>query len=240
MIDNARYVKAYFRIEAGYVWGKGMDDEAGKRFFEEIVSFLEQIGFSTWDNWPVPRYSGSCPIGHRGAESLYCHPMDLSGYVKEEAVSEIMSILGRGTTFRLRAVDQYERVSNFTHDELREYLIAHFGEVDAIIKKKFATTRRTLYCQPVLTFSLENQVWFSDLNAVVNAFFYERVSELVKQNIIEYRLDGKFGHLYRTRSETELKEMSKGRKHGTDKQSENPLQPTLLQMASSSTDKKGA
>ena len=41
-----RYIDTYFRIEAGYVWGEGMDEKACRRFYDEIILLFVRSGWT--------------------------------------------------------------------------------------------------------------------------------------------------------------------------------------------------
>jgi hypothetical protein len=112
--DTNRYGNVYYRLTAGYVWGKGLDKEPFDSFCSEIQQIFIDLGFE----YNRPESSGACPTVTRGAESLYCHPMHLNGYIKEENVLIIAEHLKTAKTFRLRHIDQFGVIYNYTPNEI--------------------------------------------------------------------------------------------------------------------------
>jgi hypothetical protein len=143
--DNSVYVHVYFRINAGYVWGAGMDKDKVLSFDTEIVGILRGLGFDKWEDWPVRSMSGACPKGWRGVEHLYCHPMDLSGWVKAEAVPVIEEALKHGKTFTLRGIDRFKEAMNYTEEEYTRAMEAKRGELEGKLIEVFTTTRKNRY-----------------------------------------------------------------------------------------------
>ena len=144
MQDNRTYVKVYFRVNAGYQWGAGMDDNKVHSFYAEVAARLVSLGF----NCEVKSHEeihGACPMATRGVEWLYCHPMELSGWVVQDAVPAIEAALQNATTFTLRHIDTYETAMNYTEDEFRQALEAKGADIAANIRTRFTTKRSNLY-----------------------------------------------------------------------------------------------
>ena len=103
---NKIYVKTYFRIESGYIWGKGHTDEQNAKFEKEIKKFL------LYNNFKVekPKYDNRSITGNRGKENLYCHPQGLSGWIKKDKIQELHDSLAldKWKTFTLTGLDTYE------------------------------------------------------------------------------------------------------------------------------------
>lgn len=131
MIDRT-YVKTYFRVECGYVWGKGIEDDALFAFNIDVKELLGEIGFTVLRE-SGQEMLGSCLKMVCGKERLYCHPMDLSGPVLVNRVARIKSQLARAKRFRLRAVDTYETVIDYTKDELKQILVREADELRCMI-----------------------------------------------------------------------------------------------------------
>jgi hypothetical protein len=140
--DNNTYVKTYFRIEAGYVWSKGMSQEDSKRFKDEIKEILSNIGFVFDDK--EERYGG-CPEGFRGFENLYCHPQSLSGYASTESVPIIEEAIRSAKSFRLYHIDTYEEIKNYTEEEFQQVLEEKRDEITARLLEACTTKRSNLY-----------------------------------------------------------------------------------------------
>ncbi|MEW6587398.1 MAG: hypothetical protein AB1442_17540, partial [Nitrospirota bacterium] len=117
--DENLYVKIYFRVESGYVWGQGMPEDKCWAFYFEVIRILDDIGFKSWKKSGY----GCCFEGFRGScENLYCHPQDLVGWVRKDKVEEIAEALRKGVTFNLYHIDTYEEAYNYTVEELKAAL----------------------------------------------------------------------------------------------------------------------
>jgi hypothetical protein len=141
MKDNSIYVKCYFRIEAGYKWGKGMDDNLLKEFNKELVEIFKPLGFKVKE----PEFSNCSIEVWRGAENLYCHPMNLSGEIKKENIKEIEIAIKNAKTFSFRCVDTYDEMLNYTTDEFILELTINRGIIEKDILEMFKTKRSNLY-----------------------------------------------------------------------------------------------
>lgn len=139
--DKTRYLKTYFHINAGYVWGVGMDVSAFQKFEEEVQVIMESIGFEM-----QPRTSRSASLyATRGLEKLYCHPRNLSGYVKEESISEIKEALELAETFRLDHVKTWATAFNITSNEYINLLKENEQSLRNQVLDLFETRNRNLF-----------------------------------------------------------------------------------------------
>lgn len=141
MLDNNLYVNTHFRVEAGYHGGDGMTKEQTTAFFAECKDILSRLGFSVKDE----NGSGACPEGFRGAENLYCHPQDLSGYIIKEKIPEIEAELASAKTFKHCHTDTYEEVLNYTEDEFRAALEDCRPKLEQNILTACVTKRKNLF-----------------------------------------------------------------------------------------------
>jgi hypothetical protein len=145
--DENLYVRTYFRVESGYIWGQGMPKEKSWAFYFEVTRILDEIGFKSWKK----SGSGSCFEGFRGGcENLYCHPQDLVGWVRKDKLEEISEALKKGATFKLYAVDTYEEAYNYTPAELESALKERKGILEVQLLEHFRTPRRNLFKFPDL------------------------------------------------------------------------------------------
>ena len=135
------YKNIYFRIEAGYKWGKGMEDEQRNAFFEEIQTLFENSGWRI----EMPKSSSSCPEAHNGLSSLYCHPMEVSGVLAENLIEQVKDILKNGTTFKHYHTDEYETIYDMPDEEYQAYLDKNSEQIQADVLKAFTTKRSNLY-----------------------------------------------------------------------------------------------
>lgn len=138
---GVHYHHVYFRLDAGYKWGEGMDPVKTEKFFDDIVKLFVD------DGWAVKeaRYSSSCPTVEYGKSSLYLHPMDASGAIEDNLVNHISELLTKGKTFSLNSVDVYEEIFDVSDNDYYDYLDTNSFEIMDELKKEFTTTRKNLY-----------------------------------------------------------------------------------------------
>lgn len=135
------YKDIYFRIKAGYKWGEGMEDKQKAAFYAEIQSIFESAGW----NITKPKFSGCCPEAHKGISRLYCHPMDISGELAENLVTEVKELLQQGTTFEHYHTDEYETIFDMSDEAYQSYLDENKEQIQADVLKAFTTKRSNLY-----------------------------------------------------------------------------------------------
>lgn len=141
MIDNNIYVNVYFRIEAGYRGGTGMNKEQTLAFFEECKALLNKSGFIVTN----ATLSGDCPEAFRGSEYLYCHPQSLSGYIIKGNIPEIEKAIGNANTFKHYKTDMYDEALNYTEDEFRDALKLCRPKLEHDILCACITKRKNLF-----------------------------------------------------------------------------------------------
>lgn len=139
-MNNRTYKKTYFRVECGYVWGKGIDEGPLLAFNTEVKELLSELGFVVLHE-SGQRMRGSCLEMARGKEMLYCHPMGLSGPILVDWIDQIKVQLAKARGFRLRMVDSYETGIDYTEDELRQVLALNTSELQYMIYQGFGTSR---------------------------------------------------------------------------------------------------
>lgn len=135
------YRNVHFRIEAGYVWGEGMSENASKAFHDEINQLFINAG---WEIIP-PRFSSACPDAAKGKSKLYLHPMDVSGAIDEALIDEVKQILDKGRTFTCYHVDVYEEVYDWTDEEYTVWLDERKESIKKDLLDMFRTKRRNLF-----------------------------------------------------------------------------------------------
>lgn len=138
------YVKTYFRVECGYVWGKGIDKGPLHAFYNEVKELLGEIGFTVYRE-AGQEMLGACLEMARGKEKLYCHPMSLSGPVLVAQIEPIKAQLVKAKHFRFRMVDTYETGIDYTREELEQVLASGMNELRYMIYLAFCTPRVNQY-----------------------------------------------------------------------------------------------
>jgi hypothetical protein len=137
-LEERKYTKVHIAIESGYVWGTdkpGMPPEAYAKFEKEVRELLGQAGFAIKE---ASRLS-SCQTVNKDKEYLYCHPMDLSGYLKEESIPKVIEAIKKAKTFTLREVREVEKVHDYTPEELRADLETKRPRLEQEILKSLTT-----------------------------------------------------------------------------------------------------
>lgn len=196
MKDKNVYINTYFRVNSGYIWGIGLSTEAIEEFNAEVIELLESIGFIIIE----PKSSNSCYRGIRGAESLYCHPQSLSGYVKRESIRQIEDVLNRAKSFQLTFIDTYDEAMNFTKEEFQQELENKRLEIEQMILETFITKRKNLFKSKAgLDYIKSGIKYFSSckLEEMERAFIEQVFQSLVKQGKIQ-GAQTKMGECYRT------------------------------------------
>lgn len=141
-VDQKIYVNVYFRIEVGYKWGEGMGAIEHAAFETNIKKLLTNLGFNIW---PEGSRSASQTC-KRGVEHLYCHPMDLSGYVLKDKIQEIEDALKAHDKIGFRMTDTFRGdVFYYTEKEFTAALNEKKTELENDILEACKTKRRNLY-----------------------------------------------------------------------------------------------
>jgi len=194
--DENIYVRTYFRVESGYVWGQGMPEDKCWAFYFEVIRILDDIGFKSWKK----SGSGCCFEGFRGGcENLYCHPQDLVGWVRKDRVEEIAGALRKGATFKLYHIDTYEEAYNYTVEELKATLQERKEALEGQLLERFRTSRRNLFKFPDLDIrtGLAYFAHRGELRQVESLFIQSTFEELVScGKIAKAEKDGR--PVYRT------------------------------------------
>lgn len=139
--DDTPYKHVYFRLNSGYVWGKGMDQTQTEKFYSDILSLFEAEGWTIKE----PYRQGSGATVANGNSSLYIHPQEVSGYVTEDLIPAVSAALEHGCTFQHYATDIYDTAYNWTAQQYREYLNSKRGDINTALLEAFKTPRRNLY-----------------------------------------------------------------------------------------------
>lgn len=177
--DDTPYKHVYFRLNSGYEWGKGMDQDKTEKFYSDILALFEA------DGWTIkePYHQGSGATVANGNSSLYIHPQAVSGYVTEELIPAVSTALEHGCTFQHYATDIYDTAYNWTAQQYREYLNSKRGDINAALLEVFKTPRRNLY-----------KFDYNALPVVISKFHVQR-------------LDGQNGHCTGDITEQVIREM---------------------------------
>ncbi len=104
--DFAHLKHCYFRLNSPYAWGKGMHPSQAKEIFRQFTEILNKIGFEIVFDGTADSISG-CPKAWEGENYLYCHPMDISGYLTEEKFQKAKKVIESYSSnlFNVRKID---------------------------------------------------------------------------------------------------------------------------------------
>lgn len=131
--DDTPYKHVYFRLDSGYVWGKGMDQDKTENFYSDILGLFAAEGWTIKE----PYRNGSGATVANGNSSLYIHPQAVSGYVTEELIPAVSAALEHGCTFQHYATDIYETAYNWTAQQYRDYLNSKRGDINAALLEAY-------------------------------------------------------------------------------------------------------
>lgn len=136
------YQQTYFTIQGAYEWDKGFPNrKSADEFYGEVAELFRSAG---WEYEPGDGYGGNARA-FREKESLYLHPMEISGIVLKSSVPEIESLLARAVTFR--HIQTYGRTEyvEMSDGAYQAYLESRRGEIESAILERFKTKRSNLY-----------------------------------------------------------------------------------------------
>lgn len=177
--DDTPYKHVYFRLNSGYVWGKGMDQDKTEKFYSDILALFAADGWTITE----PYRQGNGATVANGNSSLYIHPQEVSGYITEDLIPAVSAALEHGCTFEHYATDIYNTAYNWTAQQYREYLNSKRGDINAALLEVFKTPRRNLY-----------KFDYNALPVVIDKFHVQR-------------LDGQNGHCTGDITEQVIREM---------------------------------
>ena len=135
------YRNIYFRLEAGYKWGSGMDEKDSIAFHNELNQLFKDAGWAIKES----KYNSHCPEAVKDKNRLYLHPMDASGELQEDLIPEVEQILSKGTTFKHYHTDIYEILYDMSDKEYLKILEGQEKEIRKDILEGFKTKRSNLY-----------------------------------------------------------------------------------------------
>ena len=136
----SRYIKTYFRIEAGYEWGNGMSEKKMKIFYDEIHRLFLNAG------WTIMCHNigNTCDVINDKTK-LYVHPQELSGPCEESLIPVVEKILSQGTSFRYKATDKYDILEDLTPEEIKTRYGQETEKIDKLILESFTTKKNNLF-----------------------------------------------------------------------------------------------
>lgn len=205
-----KYIDIHFRLESGYKWGSGLDEDKSNAFHVEIYNLFSEAG------WKISgkKYDNSCYEAWMGKSRLYLHPMDASGEVAVDLIPKVENILSKGTTFKHYRTDNYRELFDMTDDEYIKYLNDNRENIKHDLINGFRTKRSNLYVTYTLNViekvkekyhidRLKNHIGRSS-NDIEWRYTEDMFKELVDNNVF-ITADTKHGLGYRTKTDKELK-----------------------------------
>ena len=132
------YINTHIRIntpayrhrpaDGGQWW---ISDAAREAFYADVDALLESIGFHADSTRHV-----------RGEESLFCHPDDLSGHIKEGTLDEVLGALRGSEHFAVRWVDLYDHFVAMSPQEYGERLAQHAESIKEELVESLKTSNK--------------------------------------------------------------------------------------------------
>lgn len=89
-LEVSKYKKVIFNLDTAYKWGRGWTSAEAQAFEDEVYPKLEEAGYTIRRSIDS---MASDTIDEKDGTYLYLHPMDWSGYLKEEDIEKIYNIL---------------------------------------------------------------------------------------------------------------------------------------------------
>lgn len=186
--DPNEYIKTYFRIDSGYQWGSGMSQESHKAFVYENRLIFEDLGFKI-----LPGNRNASDIAYRGHEYLYLHPMNFSGYILKDSISEITEAISKATRYTLRQVDTYETIRFYNPEEFEDELLDREPEIRMCILNSFKTKRKDLYVPEYIISNIKSGISYDSANAdlknIESDFIHDVFLEMIASGDLEEKID---------------------------------------------------
>lgn len=240
-----KHINTHIRINApGYRHNHqcGWENEEDRRAFAvEVVSILGGLGFTLQNEGSglISRL-GACPTVERDKESLYLHPDDLSGWLADGSLAEIVEALKSANTCQVRFVDEYERKVDCTPAEYAAELAKHESVIrERWLERLITPSRRRVYVRRtthVSTIDLVNpmtevgnfqarNMLKAEFNKAKSSVTKPILDRLIAEGLVECITDLSTLEVYvRTRGKTELATMQRAaRKAAKDGDSNGPF-----------------
>lgn len=206
------YREAYFYIRSKY---SGYSDwpsvEAAKDFRQESRALFESAG------WTVePGRDGIGDTVRNGKQSLYLHPNEFCGPVREENISDIEALIRKARTFSFESTSLFKTYYEWSDAEYLNYLKTKKEEIAAEMLRKFHTASRNRYamggCYDIAERFHVSRIDDPDRkHDPVHLYVSEVFEELLAEGLLIKSPDGRG---VRAAFKYEQKALQKGRSHG--------------------------
>jgi len=176
------FKRVYFRIQAGYVWGKGMPEHQNDIFRQELSQIFTPMNFTLKEN----TITSASDEYVRDNEYLYCHPMNLSGALIDQTIKEVTVKLEQAKSFKLKQVDIYNDICLYEEQELKSVLNSQKKELQAKLINAYKTKRKDSYrglseCINIKERLANSLHCFNCQRGIVNDFIDNVFSDLIRQ-----------------------------------------------------------
>lgn len=205
------YIEVYFRIKShSYSHDCGFtDDQQRTAFFEEGTRLFMEAG---WD-MQEPLRSGVCPTVVSGLERLYLYPMNFSGEVLLDSITQIQELLSQAKTFSCYASDCYKTFVDISDAEYMRRLEAQREAIRQDILDACKTKRRNLYLtgygvhNSIISKYTVHRIEDRDKRGSLTGPFVSLLfDELVEQGLI-LLVKTKYGQGFRTATDKDSKQV---------------------------------
>jgi len=179
------FKRVYFRIKAGYIWGKGMPEDKNEMFRQELSQIFTPMNFAL----KKKTIASASDEYIRDNEYLYCHPMSLSGALFEETIKELTEKLKKVKSFELKQVDVYNDIYLYEEKELKSVLNSQKEKIQAKLINAYKTKRKDSYkgydiFLNILHKITDNMQCFNFQKVIIEKFVNNIFSDLIRQNKI--------------------------------------------------------
>lgn len=183
-----KYFNTYFRVDAGYQWGRGLSEEKTNAFYVEIKKVFTEKGWSIKEHEPY----GTIDV-IKDKTKLYVHPMDLSGPCEEALIPVVEEMLRSCSSFSFRHTDVFNELADLDAEGLTEKYRERNEANDFLILSSFKTRRKNLgYFISATLFRLGDRIRIETITDyggrgtgdTTDRYLKERFNELVNQGKI--------------------------------------------------------
>jgi len=181
----------YFRIEAGYAQSEGYSGEQQDKFNADVKDILLNLGFTVEREADNEAYL----TVKKGKESLRCHPMNLSGYLFDNTIKAVETVLVGSDVIKLLATDiigvAYDMDATTFYNKISEYR----DTFRQVIFTLFTTNQSTKYYSEhrLVNFTLRcpgdvrdkfSFIQDSPLSTKLNYHLIELMNEMVEEGLL--------------------------------------------------------
>lgn len=135
------YRGIHFYLNAGYVWGSGMDKEKERAFYHELKENFTEAGWQ----WVEGKYKTSRPEVIKGHNRLNLHPTEVNGELEEILTFPVRQILVKCKTFTIDRVEVNDIMYDWDDAKYLAYLQERRADIEKDIRLAFCPREGNQY-----------------------------------------------------------------------------------------------